>query len=385
MNMKISKSWGGAPSRIALVVGLFLILILAAMTASLAYASGEKTIEPSQRLITIHDRDEKKVVLTRAKNLADVFNEAGIEIDEHDIVEPSLTEELVASDYQVNVYRAKPVIVVDGMMRQKMMAPYQNARDIAKHLELDVRDEDELTLGRSTDIISDGAGMRLEINRATPFTLVLYGKSESAYTQAQTVRDMLEEKGITLADSDTLSVDEDAKLKSGMKIEIWREGVQTVTEEVEIDFPVEQIQDADREVGFREVRTVGIKGMRTVTYEIEMRNGEEVSRREIQSVTTRQPKKQIEVVGAKPTFSGEFADALAELRSCEGGYDSWNPAGPYYGAYQFDRQTWGTVADPSLYGNATPAQQDQAARALYERRGWQPWPHCGAKLPDIYR
>jgi hypothetical protein len=109
-----------------------------------------------------------------------------------------------------------------------------------------------------------------------------------------------------------------------------------------------------------------------------------VSRKEIQSVVITKPKKQVEIVGTKPSFSGDFAAALAKLRSCEGGYTSWNPAG-YYGAYQFDRQTWGTVADPAKYGNATPAEQDAAAHQLYLRRGWTPWPTCGAVLPDIYR
>ena len=118
--------------------------------------------------------------------------------------------------------------------------------------------------------------------------------------------------------------------------------------------------------------------------EIVMKDGQEISRTKIQSVVVAAPSEQVEVVGSKPTFDGDFAAALAKLRACEGGYNSWNPAGPYYGAYQFNQGTWNSVTD-APYGSATPAQQDEAARKLYERRGWQPWPSCGKGLPDIYR
>ncbi|WP_457914975.1 transglycosylase family protein [Candidatus Minimicrobia naudis] len=33
-----------------------------------------------------------------------------------------------------------------------------------------------------------------------------------------------------------------------------------------------------------------------------------------------------------------------------------NTGNGYYGAYQFNRGTWASVADPSKYGNATPAE-----------------------------
>ncbi len=336
------------------------------------------------RLVTIHDRGEEKVILTHAGTIQAALEEANVNLDAKDTVEPGLDEKLVATDYTVNIYRARPVIVNDGAIRQKIMTAYQTADKIAQDAGITLHDEDKTTLTATDDIVAEGASVRLVIERATPITLILYGKKTQAYTQAKTVGEMLSSKKVTLAQDDTLSVDRKTVITSGMTIELWRNGKQTVTEDQNIAFEVEKIQDADREVGYREVKTPGEKGKRTVSYEIEMRNGQELSRKEIQSVVTQAPKKQVEIVGAKPSFSGDFAAALAKLRSCEGGYNSWNPAG-YYGAYQFDRQTWGTVADPALYRNATPAQQDEAAHKLYLRRGWSPWPNCGKPLPDIYR
>jgi hypothetical protein len=87
-------------------------------------------------------------------------------------------------------------------------------------------------------------------------------------------------------------------------VELWRNGKQTITEEVDIQFDTEQVQDADRPVGYREIKTPGVPGKRTVTYEIEMKNGVEVSRNEINSVTTKEPVSQVETIGVKPNGSG---------------------------------------------------------------------------------
>lgn len=63
-----------------------------------------------------------------------------------------------------------------------------------------------------------------------------------------------------------------------MSIRVWREGKQTITADEDVDFKVQQIQDADQPVGYKQVQTPGVKGKRTVTYEIEVQNGQEVSK-----------------------------------------------------------------------------------------------------------
>lgn len=370
------------------------ILVFACIVITLLIAqffiakAGAATQDPAKggRLVTIHDRGSQKVILTHAQSVSDALEQADISLDKRDTVEPAVDEKLVATDYTVNIYRARPVIVVDGSVRQKIMTPYQTADKIAKDAGIELHDEDTSRLAASDDIVNEGAGVTLTINRATAFTLTLYGQKTQAYTQKETVGDMLMSKNITLADDDTLSVMKDTPMQVGMTVEIWRNGKQVITEEKDIAYETEKIQNTDREIGFREVQTPGVVGKKTVSFEIEMKNGKEVARKEIQSVVTTQPKKQVEVVGAKPVFSGSFAQALAKLRACESGGNYANKNNPLYrGAYQYGYSTWGNkygVRDPA---DATPAQQDQAAWETYQRRGWQPWPHCGSTLPDTYR
>lgn len=341
-----------------------------------------------ERLIMIHDRDKKQGMITRADTVREAFDEAGIRLDKNDRVEPGLDEPLVASSYQVNVYRARPIVIVDGQVKQLVMSAYKTPKQIAKHAGIELRDEDVAQVDLNADFVGDGASLRMSVDRAAAVQLTLYGKSETVYTQAETVRDFMKEKNIKLGKDDDTSVDESTAITSGLSLSIWRNGKQTMTQEENVAFEIEKIQDANREVGFKQIDTPGVDGKKMVTYEVIMQNGIEVSRVAIQTVVTKQPVKQVETVGAKSTntFSGDFAGALARLRSCEGSYTS-NTGNGYYGAYQFDIQTWGGYGGYPNAAAAPPAVQDEKAWLTYQRRGWQPWPSCSKKmgLQDIYR
>lgn len=370
------------------------ILLMVAIISSGTVRAQQTVLSSGERLITVHDNGQDRGILTRATSLRQAFLEANIYVDQNDLIEPGIDEQLVASNYDVNIYRARPVTVVDGNVKQKVMSPYQTAKQIAFHAGITLQNEDTATLEANTNMVSEGAGMQMTISRATEFTLVLYGTKTTSYTQEKTVGNMLAAKNIMIASEDTLSVAKETPIQAGMVIELWRNGKQTATEERDEPFPIEKIKDADREVGYKQLKTPGTPGKRTVTFEIEMRDGKEVARREIQSVITKEPVKQVEIVGAKlsNTFSGSFAEALARLRSCEGKYTSINNRAPspqdwYYGAYQFNDSTWGGYGGFAHASDAPPAVQDEKAWLTYQRRGWQPWPSCSVKqgLQDIYR
>lgn len=368
-----------------MAICLFFVFVFALESVSRAQPM---TPRSGERLIVIHEDGKDKGILTKALTLREAFKESGIRIDEHDMVEPGLDEELVASHYEVNVYRARPVIIADGAVRHKIMTPYQIPEQIAQDAKVVLQKEDTATLSANTNMVSEGAGLQMTIKRAMPFMLLFYGTETPSYTQAKTVGDMFVERGITLSKDDTVSVPLDAPMTRDMSIELWRNGKQTASFEEAVAFEVEKVQDADREVGYRQVKSAGVPGVRTVTYEIVRADNQEVSRSEIQSLITKEPVKQVEIVGTKKTntFSGTFAEALARLRSCEGSYTS-NTGNGYYGAYQFDRQTWGGYSGFAVASDAPPAVQDEKAWLTYQRRGWQPWPSCTKKmgLQDIYR
>ena len=375
---------------VTLRVACIAVVLLAAMiglTHSVGAAS-DKPVPRGQHVITIYDQGQKRVVLTKSHTVRDTLKQADVTLSDHDKVEPSLDTEYAAQQYTVNIYRARPVMIVDGMKREQVLSPYSSPRDIAKHAGLALHDEDKLTLTQSEDVLADGVGSKLLVDRATTVNLVLYGKRTTVYTHTATVADLLKEKSVTLATDDTVSVAQETAISEGMTVEIWRNGVQTVNEDQDVEFGTEQIQDGDQPVGYKQVRTPGVKGKKTVTYEVTMKNGQEVARKEIQSVVTQQPQKEVVVVGAKidSTANGGFAGALSQLRSCEGSYTS-NTGNGYYGAYQYDISTWANFGGYANASLAPPAVQDEKAWQTYKSRGWSPWPSCSRKLglQDIYR
>jgi uncharacterized protein YabE (DUF348 family) len=274
--------------------------------------------EHSGRLITVHDRGKENVFLTEANTLKAAFAEAGIEVDSHDAVEPSLEDTLVASDYQVNIYRARPVTVIDGATRLKVVTPYQTPEQIIADVGISLYPEDTTSLNRSTDIVGDGAGLQLQIDRATPVLLTLYGKQTEVRTQASTVDGMLKEKGIKLEANDRVSVTGSTAITADMALRVWREGKQTVTVDEEIAFATEQIKDADREVGYKALQTAGVAGKRSVTYEIDVQDGTEVARREIAAIVTQPAQNQVEVVGSKVILSVTYSADKAAIMTAAG-------------------------------------------------------------------
>jgi uncharacterized protein YabE (DUF348 family) len=362
MNRLIRKS--ATPFGALVVAVLFLVVMIIISISGVTHAASIDTTQRG-RLITIHDGTTEKVIISQASTIGDALKEANIKVDNQDLVEPAITEKLVAANYQVNIYRARPVIIVDGSIRQKVMTPYQTADQIATSAGITLYPEDRTSIDRINNL-TEGAGLQLTIYRATLINLVLYGKPTLIRTQAKTVGDMLKEKGVKLATNDSVSTLLTDPIVANETIQLWRNGIQTINVTEPVSFDTTQIQDANQPVGYKEVQTSGIDGSKITTYQVDMENGVEVSRTPIQSVIVTQPVTQIEVVGAKNNYSDSLNDWLAALRTCEtGGNYATNTGNGFYGAYQFMIGTWNNVAqkiNPSLVGvlpsMSTPADQD---------------------------
>ncbi len=321
------------------MITLLIFAILALSTR--AVAAEDPQPRGDQRLITVYDQGEERTFLTSRTTIGDALRAENIEVAEYDSVEPRQSTELSVSNYKVNIYRARSVVIHDGTAKVQVLTAEQSPRRVMERAGMKMYDEDKASFELARNPLTDGgAGLQLYVDRATAFTFNLYGKSFEARTQATTVGDLLKEKNITLGPNDGQSVPNDTKLVAGMTLSVWRNGTQTVTVEEPIAKPIEEVKDMDRELGFREVRTPGQDGTRQVTYEIEIKNGQEVSRKEIASVTTKEPVKEVVVVGAKsrmaPYIGGgnkdEWLSAAGIPREAWGYADSivqkesgWNP------------------------------------------------------------
>lgn len=299
MNNLIRKSAFSFWSLMATV--LFLVVTAIFLVSNVTHAVSSDALQ-NGRLITIHDRGIEKIILSQALTIGDAIKEAGLTVDENDVVEPAITEKLVSSNYQVNIYRANPVIIVDGNIRQKIMTPYQTAEQIAKAAGVTLYLEDKMTIGK-TDNMADGVGLQLNIIRAIPFSFMLYGKTIIARTQAKTIGEMLSEKGIVLSNNDRVLPNQNTPIINNLSVRVWREGKQTITIDEAVAFDTEKIESVDQSVGYLKVSSAGVTGLRSVTYEIAIEDGQEVSRTEIASVIITPAIKQTVIIGIKGQYS----------------------------------------------------------------------------------
>lgn len=297
--------------RTILLVAVVVASLVGSIVTSQVHADTIQRAE-GERLITLYDRGVEQSFITTAATVGGALMEAGIDIDDRDRVEPALDERLVATEYSVNVYRARPLVVIDGASRKKIMTASQSPEQIAKDAKITLYPEDIAATRQSSDLLTDGASEQFVITRATVFSFTLYGELIEARTQAHTVGEMLKEKQITLGVNDRASLPLSTPVTPGLELRVWREGKQTQTVEEEVAFDVEEIRDANLPSGHREVRTPGIKGLRTATYEIIIKDGQESSRTEIASVVKKQPVKQIEIIGTKvPPITGTCGEWMA--------------------------------------------------------------------------
>ena len=335
----------------------------------------DASVAEGEHIVTVHDDGEDIGFITKAVTLREALENAGISVDQNDRTEPSLDTELVANSYQVNIYRARAVVVKDGAAETKVITSYRTGQQIAEQAGITTHDEDELDLSQSIDPMADGVAEVLTIKRATEFNFDFYGKNSTSYSQAKTVGAMLDAKGIKMADNDVVVPARDTPLTSGMNVRLYRNGTQTVTLEEEIPFETEQIKDANREKGYQEIQTAGVNGKRTVTYEVKIENGVEVSRSEVNSNTTQEPVKQVEIVGTKVSLpSGSHEDWMAAAGISESDYGYVN--------YIFTRESgWSTTASNGTYYGLG---QTNLAKLSDACPNWESDPICQIRLFNSY-
>ena len=81
----------------------------------------------SAKYVTFYDGEDKLTVKTEARTVADAIERANIVINDGDKVEPGLDTEIMADNFHINIYRARPVVVRDGSVEKYIMTA--NAAD----------------------------------------------------------------------------------------------------------------------------------------------------------------------------------------------------------------------------------------------------------------
>ncbi len=322
----------------------FMTLFIITMFGIVVFGAGMTVGPNDSRIVNIYADDTKQTLPTRAKTVEELLNKVNIKINEGDIVEPSVDSTIVNDNFSINIYRARPVMIVDQDRQVVINSADQSPRIVARKAGIVVYPEDNLIPEVPENLIEEGiVGDRYIVDRATPVTLILYGSVSGVRTQTKTVGDLMKEKNISVSSSDVVAPSADTQLRPDMKITITREGQQIATVEEEIPAPVEYVDDASLTKGTTVVKEDGMSGKKVVTYEVKTENDIEVSRNKLQEIITIQPQRKLIARGTKiiisnPSENVKIGERLASERGWTG--EQW------YCLYQLWQKEshWSTTA-----------------------------------------
>lgn len=279
--------------------------------------SGSTLGATDTHVISLTVDGEEQVIPTRADTVDELLERLNIQLAELDMVTPALDTPIEEDGLAITIYKARPVLVIDGDNKTITYTAEPTPEGVAKQVGIVFYPEDKLArtpvdIGSETNLLREGVvAEQVVIERATPANLNLYGTPVALRTHAKTVGDLLVEKDIQLNEGDTLQPDPSTPLASNIEVFVTRVGKQIAQVEEAIAAPTEFVEDYTLTLGSTTVKEPGQPGRKLVTYEIEQQNGVEASRRVIQEVVVQQPVRQVVARGRKaPVIAGNRAEIM---------------------------------------------------------------------------
>ncbi len=151
----------------AVVVMTSLSVVFAASRyGSNTFARDDGNTQPAEdHFVTLEDGDETVTVKTNARTVGEVLKRAGVATTEADIVNPSLDSEIDMDDIVISIWRARPVVIKDGVREQYLMTTELDAREIVIKSGADIYEEDDVAVMDSYDFLETGPAYVYKVTR----------------------------------------------------------------------------------------------------------------------------------------------------------------------------------------------------------------------------
>ena len=110
---------------------------------------GGSTQGPSDaRIVNLYVDGEQRTVTTRARTVGELIKRLNISMISEDLVEPHQDALILEDNTQVNIYRARPVEVIDGKRIFTLLTAQRAPRLVAEEAGLDLYTEDDARFER---------------------------------------------------------------------------------------------------------------------------------------------------------------------------------------------------------------------------------------------
>lgn len=289
-------------------LGLFGLIFALTSQAYTSYADEDgpqvdlsSSNDASKHFITIYDHGDGSTLTLRtdADTVEGVLERAKISLETGDIVEPALIEAITSAHFRINIYRAQPAIVIDGIRQYKVMTAATDPAEIAKAAGIELLEADVVKVTTTDNFIETGLPIAYRVIRAKSINFNFYGQLMTLRTATNTIEGFLNERQIDITASDWLSLPIHTPVTDGLELSLFRQGKNTLTIDEEIPFTEQYTHDYSFNLGYRAITQAGQTGRKTVTYEVEMVDGQELYRAAISEVVSEEPQAQLVTLGAR--------------------------------------------------------------------------------------
>ncbi len=317
------------------------------------------------RIVSIWADGKKITSNSSARTVGEVLSREGVSLAQGDLVEPAVATSVQPGYFNVNVYRARPVVVVDGGRTHRLRSAYSNPRLIAQGAGLTLRPQDEVKTALSTEFAgARNLGVVVSVRRAVPFTVKADGVAKTHYAQPVSIGEALKQANVHLGPQDRVSVPLTSRLTTGMTVAVTRVAQVVTTKTETIPRPVRKVDEPSMLRGETEVKTEGADGKETLTYRVHYRDGIESGREKLGVSGRVEPKEKIILVGTRVLYGvsveywrpyvqtaaaryGVDANRMMRIMQCESNGNARALNSGYYaggghptGLFQYLPSTW---------------------------------------------
>jgi len=237
----------------ALVAVLFFLSLSRTTPNTSAEASrddfSQSDTQSEYHFVTFYDQGNKLTIKTDAITVREALERADITFSDTDTIEPDLTEQITSDNFNINIYRSRPVLVIDGTTKKLINTSSYDGKTIAQDADLTLYDGDEINLAKNENFLETG--------------------DVATY-------------------------------------EITRNGGRTITVETVIPYEEEEVKDASLASGKTEERQAGEEGRSVAVYKVNFVDGVEVSRELVSEEVVKEPVNKITAVGTKSSIRPEW-------------------------------------------------------------------------------
>lgn len=332
------------------VVTFGVLFVLTAAGYLLFFRTPETARPVDTRIVIISYDKQKRIVPARPQTVEHLLKKLRITINPGDVVEPEVDTHIVQDNFRINIYRAKPVQIVDNQNQTFAFSAATTPRSVAAAAGVTVYAEDKVEARPVTNFLRQGAiGEQVVVSRSVPVNLNLYGTAAPTRTLAKTVGQLMKEKGITLSKGASVMPGVKTPITANMQVFILKKGVTIVSDEETVPTPTEQVDDNNLTFGTRAIRQRGSPGKQLVTYQVTLNpaTGAELSRQVIQTVVTVDPIPQIVAIGKYVAIPADKTQIMAAAGIAVSDYK--------YVDYIISHESgWCATKAQGQYGNCPP-------------------------------